>query len=231
MDNMINFFLLLRPNHFAIYAVDENHKILINEELYLNDKDFLFNPNKMNKFLDENIFKIEKQFDLYIENINLIIDHKNFITINLSSIKDFEFLSNRADISLNDLSNIKDSVLKNNTNYELIHMIINRFIINKKDSVTELNENNQKNIFLEIGMICLKKNTINIYKEILSNYQISIKNIFCFDYVNSFKTIEMNNISVIAYKLMNGLNSNEITFSKKVPKKIGFFEKFFKFFS
>ena len=231
MDKLINFFLLLRPNHFAIYAVDENDKILINEELYFNDKDFLFNPNKINKFLDDNIFKIEKQFDLYIENINLIIDHKNFITINLSSIKNFEFLTNRADISLNDLSNIKDSVLKNNTNYELIHMIINRFIINKKDYVTELNENDQKNIFLEIGMICLKKNTINSYRQILSKYQISIKNIFCFDYVNSFKTIEMNNISVIAYKLMNGLNSNEITFSKKPPKRIGFFEKFFKLFS
>lgn len=231
MDKLINFFLLLRPNHFAIYAVDENQKILINEELHFNDKNFLLNPNKINKFLDENIFKIEKQFDLYIENINLIIDHKNFITISLSSIKNFEFLTNRADISLNDLSNIKDSVLKNNTNYELIHMIINRFIINKKDYVTELNENDQKNIFLEIGMICLKKNTINSYRQILSKYQISIKNIFCFDYVNSFKTIEMNNISVIAYKLMNGLNSNEITFSKKPPKRIGFFEKFFKLFS
>ena len=80
-------------------------------------------------------------------------------------------------------------------------------------------------------MICLKKSTINIFKEILLNYQISIKNISSFEYVNSFKTIETDNISVIAYKLINGLNSNEINFSKKNPKKIGFFEKFFKIFS
>ena len=174
---------------------------------------------------------MEKNFKSYIEDINLIIDHKNFITVNLSLIKNFRFLSKQIDISLNDLSNIKESVLKNNTNYELTHMIINKFIVEKKDFIIELDENNQKNIFLEIGMICLKKNTINSFQEILSNYQISIKNTFCFEYVNSFKTVETDNISVLAYKLINGLNSNEISFSKKNPRKIGFFEKFFKFFS
>ena len=80
-------------------------------------------------------------------------------------------------------------------------------------------------------MICLKRSTINGFKEILSNYQIFIKNSFCFEYVNSFKSIETDDISVLAYKLINGLNSNEINFSKKNPKKIGFFEKFFKIFS
>ena len=230
MDKQINFFLLIRPKHFVICAIDENYEILFKEEIFLNNETYLSNPDIIKKFLDENIFKLEKKFNLYIEDINLIIDHKNFITINLSLINNFRYSSKQNDIYFNDLSNIKDTVLKNNNNYELTHMIINKIINDKKDFVIEPDVNNQ-NFFLEIRMICLKKSTINIFKETLLNYQISIKNIFCFDYVNSFKTIQADNILVVAYKLINGLNSNEINFSKKNSKKIGFFEKFFKIFS
>ena len=231
MDKLINFFLLIRPKYFMICAIDENYEILFKKELFLNDETSVPSLDIIKKFLDENIFKLEKKLNLYIKDINLIIDQKNFITINFSLIKNLRYSSQQNDIYLNDLSNIKDSVLKNNTSYELTHMVINKFIVDKKDFVIELDANNQKNVFLEIGMICLKKSTINIFKEILLNYQISIKNISSFEYVNSFKTIETDNISVIAYKLINGLNSNEINFSKKNSKKIGFFEKFFKIFS
>jgi len=231
MDKFLNFFLLIRPNHFALCAIDENYEILFKEELFLSDETLEPNPNIVKKFLDDNIFKLEKNFNSYIEDINLIIDHKNFIKINLSLIKNFKYLFKQNDNYLNDLSNIKDSVLRNNNNYELTHMIINKFIVDKKDFIIELDANNQKDIFLEIGMICLKKSTINSFKKILSNYQIFIKNTLCFEYVNSFKTVEVDNISVVAYKLINGLNLNEINFSKKNPKKIGFFEKFFKIFS
>ena len=132
MDRFINFFLLIRPNHFALCAIDENYEILFKEELFLNYETSISNPHIIKKFLDENIFKLEKKLHLYIEDINLIIEHNNFVTINLSLIKNFRYSSQQNDIYLNDLSNIKDSVLKNNTNYELTHMIINKFIVNKK---------------------------------------------------------------------------------------------------
>ena len=231
MDNSINFFLLIRPKHYALYAIDENYQILFKEETFFNGESSRIDYSSIKKFLDKNIFNLEKKLNLYIEDINLIIDNKNFVKINLSLTKNFKNIFRQFNISLNDLSNIKESVLKNNKNYELIHMVINKFIIDKKDFVIHLEEDNQKNVFLEIGMICLKKKIINIFQEILLNYQISIKNIFSFEYVNSFKSTENNNISVLAYKLNNGLNSNEISFRKKTPIKVGFFEKFFSFFS
>ena len=231
MDKSINFFLLIRPKNFAIYAIDEDRKILFKDDIPHYDKTFEPNSLSIKKFLNKNIFMLEKKFNLFIEDINLIIDHKNFIKIDFSLTKNFKYLSKQTDISLNDLSNIKESILKNNTDFELIHMIINKYIVDKKVSVTKLRDNFQKDIFLEIGMICLKKDTMDGLREILSSYQISIINTFCFDYVNSFKTVENENISVVAYKLHKGLNSNEIIFRKKTPKKIGFFEKFFKFFN
>ena len=231
MDKSINFFLLIRPKYFAIYAINKDYQILFKDDLSHYDKTFESYSFSIKKFLNKNIFKLEKKFNLYIEDINLIIDHKNFIKIDLSLTKNFKDLSKQINISLNDLSNIKESILKNNTDFELIHMIINKYIIDKKVSVIKLVDNFQKDIFLEIGMICLKKDTINGFREILSSYQISIRNIFYFDYVNSFKNVENENISVLAYKLYNGLNSNEIIFRKKTPKKIGFFEKFFRFFN
>ena len=88
-----------------------------------------------------------------------------------------------------------------------------------------------KNFFLEIKFICLRtKIFLNIVK-ILSKYQISIKKVLNYKYVESFKTNEKDHISIIANKLINGLNKNEIVFEKKYSKNIGFFRKFFKFFS
>ena len=69
------------------------------------------------------------------------------------------------------------------------------------------------------------------FKKILSKYQISIKKIFNFEYVNSFKIEKSDNISIVANKLIEGFNKNEINFSEKYNKNLSFFEKFFKFFN
>ena len=132
--------------------------------------------------------------------------------------------------SSHDISNIKKDVLLSNNTYQLTHMTINKFIVDKKNYHTQPQNDIFKNVFLEFKFICLKKYILKSYQDILTNYQISIKNIFNYDYVNSFRTGENDSISILAYKLNNGLNPNEISFSKKYAKKLGFFEKFFKFF-
>tara|TARA_B100000900_G_scaffold343672_1_gene307485 strand:+ start:4942 stop:5640 length:699 start_codon:yes stop_codon:yes gene_type:complete len=232
MDNLEKkFFLLVKQNLFAFYVINEDDKILFKNEIFNNSLNLYNNFNKLKTFLDENIFEIEKKFNSYIEDINLIIDEKNFINIDITLLKNFKYLNTKFKNILSDLSNIKESVLKSNIEFQLAHMIINKYIQDKKEYFTALDQSDQKNFFLEIRLICLSKKKFINFKEILSIYQISIKKIFNYEYVNSFRDDSNDHIAIVASRLIGGLNKNEVNFLSKNQKNKGFFERFFKFFS
>ena len=90
---------------------------------------------------------------------------------------------------------------------------------------------NFDNIFLEIRFICLKKKFSQNLKKIFSKYQISVNKILNFNYVHNSKKDDERNLFIVAEKLMNGSNPNEMFLIDKSPKNKGFFEKFFNFFS
>ena len=146
-DKKKNFFLVIRPNHLILHAINENCDLLHKEEYFFNHEDYKDNFFNLKKFLDENIFKIEKKLSFYIEEIYLIVDDKNFISIDISLTKDFKNLYSDINNNLSDLSNIKDSVLKSNTDFQLSHMIINRFVVNKKDYLIVPDQIEKKNFF------------------------------------------------------------------------------------
>ena len=232
MDNpKKKFYLIIKKNYFAFHVISENYEILFNEKIFYIYENLNKKLEVFKKFLDENIFKIEKKFNLYIEDVFLIIDDESFINIDISLIKNFKHLYTKINDNLIDLSNIRESILKSNIDFQLAHMIINKFIIDKKYFSVLPDKADQKNLFLEIRFICLKTKTFVNFKEILSAYQISIKKVLNYEYVNSFKIDGVNHISLVADKLINGHNKNEINLRDKHPKNIGFFEKFFNFFS
>ena len=165
-----------------------------------------------------------------MKNINLIIDHDYFIFTDVSSINNYKIIYEQSTDTSSYLVNIKDNVLKSMKDYNLIHMIINRFIVDGKDYPFIPKERNFENIFLEIKFILLNKNTIKNLKNIFSRYEIYIDRIFNYEYVNNFRNSKLDNIFDLADKLGNGLNQNEIIFIKKPQEKRGFFEKFFNFF-
>ena len=68
-------------------------------------------------------------------------------------------------------------------------------------------------------------------KDILSKYQVIVRNIVCFEYLKRFEDFSERKSLIIAHKVLNGLNQNEIFFSNKNTKNMSFFEKFFSFFN
>ena len=225
------FFFIIHSMYYDFHVLSEDNQIIYENKIFHDGLDIKNNSIHIKKFLDENIFKIEKKFKIYIKDIYLILNDKDLISINVSLIKDFERLSSDYSVIQGDLSIIKESVLKSNLDFELVHMVISKYIIDKKDYFELPEDINQKSLFLEIKLICLKKEKLIDLKKILLNYQISIKKILNYEYINSFKTDQIEHPSILASKLMNGLNKNEINFKKRRSKNIGFFEKFFKFLS
>ena len=66
---------------------------------------------------------------------------------------------------------------------------------------------------------------------VLEKYQIKIDRLFEKKYINNFFKGENSDLSVLAFKIQNGQNLNEIALVQKSTKKRGFFEKFFQLFS
>ena len=229
MDNSkIKTFLIIKSNYFALNVISDDLEILFSEDFF-HDISKKYSISLI-KFLDDKIFKVEKEFNFYIKDIHLIIKDKDFINFDVSLIKDFKNTFDNTNDVLNEISNIKETISKSNSDYQLIHMMINKFIIDENEYLELPNKKNKKNLFLEIKFICLSIEKLYNIKKILSKYQINIKKTFNYEYVKSFKKDDLENISFVANKLDNGLNNNEINFIEKNPKSIGFFEKFFKFF-
>ena len=144
------------------------------------------------------------------------------------SLDEDEFNEDRLNSLLTELkSQFKNSI----GNYEIIHMVINRFLADGKIYHQFADINNFDKIYLEIKFICLNKDNIRDLKSILSKYEIVVRNIVSLKYINEFEDFNDNNDLIIARRVLNGLNNNEIFFSNKIRKNVSFFEKFFGFFN
>ena len=225
------FFLLIGLKKIIFAVLNKNNQILLNKKILLNDIDLNENLISLKKFLDQNIIDLEKKLNSYIEEINLIIDYDDFISIDVSTINNFNNKYKQLDNTSTYLLNIKNEVFKSTADYYLAHMLITKFIVDGKDSLSISNDNEDKNIFLEMKFICLKNNILRDFKEIFSRYEISLKNIFNYSYVNSFKEPNLDNIFDLADKLKKGYNQKEILLVDKSYKEEGFFNKFFNFFN
>ena len=70
-------FLYISKNKYQIFVNDKkNLKNLYNKELKINEE---IDLNSLSKFLDDNIYKIEKEVSSFIKNIILIIEDDKII--------------------------------------------------------------------------------------------------------------------------------------------------------
>ena len=216
-------FLYISKNKYQIFVQDkDNLKNIYNEEIEVNDQ---IEIDNLSKFLDENIYKIEKMINNFIRNIILIIDDEKILSTNISiKKKNYEKNINEKYLE-NNLIEIKDIFRENNKDHIIMHMIIvNNFLTNNKDV-------NDNNIFLEVNFISISKKFTFIFDKLLEEHQIKISQYMSGSYIKTFFSEDLAELSVVANKLNNGLNQNEVVLISKNIENKGFFEKFFQLFS
>ena len=234
MTNKVDFqtYLYLNHNQFIIYVV----KILTNEKIYSeklkieeNSSELKF--SKLDKFLDINIFKIEKKLNNFIKDIYIILDSKEFHSIKLSIKKDNNGNLINSETLIHPLSDLKNLCQSNLQNKKIVHFLIEKYVIDNK-FYTTLPENVNCDIFsLDTEFICLSENLIENLEKILKKYHISLNQILSASYLEKFKDNTDNNIFTTASRIISGHNSNEVLLTGKINKKQGFFERFFNFFN
>ena len=219
-------FLYISKNKCQIFVFDKNNlKNLYNEEI-TNDNNIELNI--LSKFIDDNIYKIEKIIKNFIRNIILIIEDDKVLEIGISLKKKiYEKNIDQKQLE-NSLVEIKDIFKENYQDLIIMHMII----IEKENNFSLNNDNkNDDYLFLEVNFISIPNNFTFNFDKLLENHQIKIKRYMSADYIKSFFDKESMEFFVMANKLNDGLNKNEVQLVSKNKENKGFFEKFFQLFS
>jgi hypothetical protein len=228
-ENNFETFLFISNNKYQIFVYDkDNLKNLYNEEVNINNGIELDN---LSNFLNDNIYKIEKMINNFIRNIILIIEDDKVLDVAIS-IKKKNYEKRLAQKYLEkSLVEVKDIFKENYQDHIIMHMIINNNDKNENTDLLNSLNNNDDYLFLEINFISItNKFTFNIEK-LLENYQVKIRRYMSGSYIKSYLDEDATELSVIANKLNNGLNKNEIRLVSKSIENKGFFERFFQLFS
>ena len=234
MSREIDFktYLFLDNSKFVIYVIDNVTNEKIYSEKLVSKENFLdLKFNELNKFLELNVFKIEKILRNFINDIYIIWDSKEFHSIKLSIKKNNNGNLINSDTLIHPLNDLKNLCQSNLQDKKIIHFLIEKYVIDNK-SYTSLPKDINCNVFsLDTEFICLSKNLIKNIEKILKKYHISLNQILYARYVEKFKDKTDTSIFKTASRIISGQNKNEVVLIDKIEKNKGFFEKFFNLFS
>ena len=224
-DTDIEIFLYVSKNKYQILVYDKNNS----KNLYINEikNDDEIELNILSKFMDDNIYKIEKMINEFIRNIILIIEDNNILEVAISlKKKNYEKNIDQKYLE-NSLVEVKDVFRENYKDQIIMHMIVVENNKNKDNFLL----NNDNHLYLEINFISIANNFTFYFDKLLESHQIKISRYMSFKYIKSYISKDFTELSMMANKLNNGLNKNEVQLVSKNVEKSGFFEKFFQLFS
>ena len=233
MDKDVTYetFLYLSNKKFILCVIQDESKIVYEERKFIENDTNSIEFKKLSIFLDNNIFKIEKRIKDYIKDIYLILDVKDLFPIQVSTKN-----SNNGDLltipslaySLNEA---KEQCFKTANKEKIIHMIIDNYQVDNKNYSSFPKNIRCNNFSLDLRFICIPLFLVEDLEKILKKYQISIKQILSKKYIEELFSDNDQNLFLKAKQTMNGFNQNEVKLEKRILKNMGFFEKFFNFFS
>ena len=218
MIEEINFetFLYVSKNRYAIFVDDKkNLKNLYKKELKINDQINIGDLTYLSKFLDENVYRIEKLVGNFIKNITLIIENDKILNIDIGIKKKNSKQFLNQNYLKNDLTEVKDLFKENYQDQIIMHMVV----ICEED------------LYLVVKFISISNRIASVFDQLLEKYQIQISQYMSGNYIQNFFNKDVGEFSMMASKLKNGFNENEITLISKNIGNKGFFEKFFQLFS
>jgi len=232
MNDEIETYLSISPNKFEIYLFDK--KNLLNtykEKIEINSNKDEIDYNLLINFLEKNIFKIEKLIGKFIKNINLILHHKKILNLSLGiKKKNYNQIINQKHLE-SILIEAKDLFNETYQDKQIVHMVINKYIVNDK-YYTKLEKDLVSDFLcIEIEFISVPKSLASEISRILEKYQIKIVKYFDYNYIENLFLEKDIELSHKVFKLQNGFNENEVILVPKNLKKVGFFERFFQLFS
>ena len=223
-------FVCILKDKFQIYLFDKtNLKNLYKNEIKFIKSDYVDYIN-LNKFIENNIFKIEKLIKGFVKNISLVVDN-NITNIDIGlKRKNYNVLINKKDLK-NSITETKELYKKNFPNQIIMHIIIKRFLVNEENHSILEDSVKGDHFCLEIQFISISKDFMIETEKVFEKYQIKVNRCLDINYIFNFFKNDNFDLPHMAYKIQSGYNKHEVVLIPKSSKKIGIFEKFFQLFS
>ena len=225
-------FLYLSRKQYVIFV--ENKKTLKNMykgEIKIDDEIHLDDLSHLSKFLDENIYRIEKLVGNFIKDITLIIENDKILNVDIGIKKKnyTQFLSHNN--LKNDLTEVKDLFKASYQNQVIMHMLIINYDEDLNKTLSFDLDIDENSLCIVVKFISISNNLTSIFDKLLEKHQIQINRYMSGEYIQNFFDEDLGDLSTMASKLKNGFNKNEVTLISKNHENKGFFEKFFQLFS
>jgi cell division protein FtsA len=165
------------------------------EEAFYAESEFFTDRSNLELKIQKIIVSLEKETDEYINNINLMIDSSEMLSIGIS-------LSKKLDGSKLKQANIqflaqeaKQQILKYYVSHNIVHIIINNYKIDGVDYSYLPDEIKCDFISLDILFICLPTDLVLYFKNIFSKSNVLVDQIICSSYVKSINYKDNLNLS------------------------------------
>ena len=171
-------YLSISPTKFGIYLFDKKTlKNLYVEELVSEKKHKFLNLDDLKKFLDNNIFKIEKLSGKFVENIYLVLENKKILSLKIGiKKKNYNFSISKQYLE-NLLIEVKDLFRENYQDQEIIHMVINKYFFNEKCYKSFQENLKCDHLALEIEFKFISNSTIYDINKILKTTKLKLSDI------------------------------------------------------
>ena len=154
-ESDIDTYLTISKKKFGIYLLDKKKmNTLYKEELNLENTVDDLELKNLSNFLDDNIFKVEKLFGKFVNNIFVAIDAGKILNVNMGLKKNYD-----QGINLKILESLlieaKDLFKENNKDHKIMHMLIKKYIIDGESYLNFVNDLKTDSISLEVSFICI----------------------------------------------------------------------------
>ena len=233
MDNNIDFntYLYISSKKIILLVSEKkNFQILLRKEKLFNDTSNEIPFKKIDQFLEENIYLIEKNLKSFISKVYLIFKSDDFFPIYISfKQKNYETLISQKNLNYL-LNEAQNQCKKTMEGKKIIHMLVDDYLIDGEHYNFFPNKKKCNSFSVDVRFICLSKNLIKMFEEILKKYQISLSQILDANYLESFLNEEDVDIFKVGNKVIYGFNENEVKITDKILNKKGIFERFFDLF-
>jgi len=225
-------FLYISENEYKIFVDDKkSSKNIYKQEFKIDDKINLDDLSYLSKFLDENIYRIEKLVGNFIKDITLIIENDKILNTDIGIKKKNSEQHQNQDNIKNYLTEVKDSFKENYQDQIIMHMLINNSDENSIKNLSHDSDTNEGYLYLSVKFISISINLTSVFEKLLEKHQIQVNRYMSADYIQNFFGKDFDELSMMASKLKNGFNKNEVRLISKNIENKGFFEKFFQLFS
>jgi len=217
----------------GVFKKSDHSLIFFNvENININSFNEYTNFEILEKPIEKNIRQIEKNINSFVNNIFLMIDTNETLSIYISLMKKLDNKKIQQKDIKHLIQDAKLQILKAYPDKNIVHIIVKKYFVNDLDYNFVPVDINCNKISIDIQFICFSKNLIKKVENLFNNFQISVDRIICSKYAKSFVDSEnQDNVCQIGYNLNKGLNKQEVVIVPKKIEKSGFFEKLFHFFN